>query len=120
MTEQSGLQRALESLTAHLGKPQREAWADHWPEAEAGEHHLHPLFELARIFDEDYGQGYTGNTYRGTHQTVPCWTEEGEVVFIETSFHKGTTFIDVVWFPDAPEEIMAAAFALLSPQGLPQ
>jgi hypothetical protein len=71
------------------------------------------VFELARTFEEDYGKGYTQNPYRGTHLTVPCWTEEGEVVFIETSFHKGTTFVDVVWYPDAPAEVMAAALALI-------
>lgn len=61
---------------------------------------LDPWFDLmeASAPSSDYDPGYTGNPYRGEHLTIPCVSEEGSLFTIEVSFHKGTTFVDVVGF----------------------
>lgn len=105
----------LELLTSSLGEPQRQSWSEFWPAVEHAEHSLHPVFSLACTFEEEFGEGYTKNPYRGSHHTIPCWTEQDDVVFIEVSFHKGTTFVDLVSYPDADPESMAASLAMLAP-----
>lgn len=62
---------------------------------------LHPVFSLTEHFrsHDDYGKGFTQNPYRGDHMTIPCYTEEGQLVLLEVSFHKGATYVEALTFP---------------------
>jgi len=65
-----------------------------------------------RSHDEG-ARGYTKNPWRGDHISVPCWSEHGNPFVLETSFHKGDSFVERVDFPDAPDGVMETLTELL-------
>ena len=67
----------------------------------------HPIFGLMEHFPaNDRGNaGYTGNTYRGDHSSIPVVLENGEVAVHEYSFHKGLTIDEYVVFPAVKKTI---------------
>ena len=75
----------------------------------------HPVFGLLEHFEShDQGNhGYTQNSCRGDHLTVPCFTEDGGVFILEISFHKGDTYVERIDFPSASENLVRAAHSLL-------
>lgn len=80
---------------------------------------IHPVFGLSHHFRsrDDYGKGYTANTYRGDHISVPAYLGfSQEIAVFETSFHKGQAFIEVITFPEADRDssLYSAALALLN------
>ena len=77
----------------------------------------HPVFSMMQHFrGNDSGRpGYTDNNYRGDHISIPIYSEGGwEVYVLEISFHKGSTFIDVVGFPNRPLPVVKELYNMLS------
>lgn len=76
---------------------------------------LHPVFALAEHYrSHDEGNaGYTYNRYRGDHISIPAFTEEGDVVIIELSFHKGMMICDYLTYPNGDNYIHQALYDLL-------
>lgn len=85
---------------------------------------FHPVFRFAHHFHskDDYERGYTANSSRGDHMSIPGYTEDGSWGIIEISFHKGETWVEFVTYEDVPEgpspmakwhALNAAALALL-------
>lgn len=75
---------------------------------------FHPVFTLAHHFRsaDSYVAGYTSNTFRGDHLSIPGFSEEGGLGVIEISFHKGHAFISLLTFEDKPsDQIEAAAWS---------
>lgn len=76
----------------------------------------HPVFSMMQHFrsNDSWAGGYTKNTYRGDHISIPIWSEGGQEVYIyEISFHKGITYADVVGYPDRPREVVEELVTLL-------
>lgn len=66
-------------------------------------HEIHPVFALAHHFrsNDGYARGYTRNPHRGDHMSIPAYLGFGEdIAILETSFHKGETFVEIVTFPN--------------------
>lgn len=78
--------------------------------------YLHPVFALHEHFraNDDGNAGYTRNTYRGDHLSIPAYGENGAIAVLETSFHKGDTFVDVVSFDGGDHAVRAAVTAILA------
>lgn len=79
---------------------------------------IHPVFPLAHHFrsKDDYEGGYTGNSYRGDHLSVPAYLGfGGDIAIFETSFHKGNAYMEIVTFPEADRDsaLYRAALSLL-------
>ena len=105
---------AATALFAAMGTPTRAEYS-HTDVDVPGSETCHPVFGLASHFrGNDLGErGYTANPYRGDHMSIPCFTEDGEVLVLETSFHKGNATVDRVTFPDAQAGIVEALHGLL-------
>lgn len=111
---------AMHALFRALGKPDRDLvthGAGSMGVGTAGEatelYGLHPAFPLAETFGPG-DAGYTANIFsRGCHFSLPCWDENGGVVVLETSFHKGATYLERLTFPDAQQQVHAALYELL-------
>jgi hypothetical protein len=76
----------------------------------------HPVFSMMQHFrGNDSGDpGYTKNNYRGDHISIPIYSEGGWGVYVlEISFHKGSTFIDVIGFPNRPIAVVQELYELL-------
>ena len=68
----------------------------------------HPVFSMTEHFrGNDSGNlGYTKNYYRGDHISIPIYSEAGwEIYVLEISFHKGSTIIEIIGYPDRPLEV---------------
>jgi hypothetical protein len=100
---------AAQALFKALGTPKRSVYR--WQDLNLD----HPVFGLAEHFEgQGHGAaGYTDNPHRGDHMSLPCWSEEGEVFVLETSFHKGEMYVERIDFPDAPAQVQSALFKLL-------
>lgn len=60
-------------------------------------HGMNPRFDLAMHFP-DGSSGITGNSWKGPHQTVPCYSDDHQVVFLETSTYKGRLQYEIVYW----------------------
>ncbi|WAC53235.1 hypothetical protein [Frigoribacterium sp. SL97] len=105
------LRAAFEAMVPEFGTPQRSSlsYDDRITntlvvatQTMADETEVHPVFALAHHFrsNDSHAPGYTSNPYRGDHQSLPVLVGE-EVAIIETSFHKGNAFVEMVTFPNA-------------------
>lgn len=76
---------------------------------------FHPVFALTEHFQaHDSGnKGYTYNSSRGDHLSTPGYTEAGEVIVMDISFHKGESYLRLNIFPDEPREVHLALLELL-------
>lgn len=110
---------AFEALVSALGKPSRRSisespwWQSHSPDSI---NYLHPVFGMMKHFQshDEGARGYTANHMRGDHVSIPGWSEEGGgIEIVEVSFHKGSTFIEIVSYPEADPAIAHAASAFL-------
>lgn len=113
----------LEFLIESLGTPTRRPISDvtsssqfgadaTWLEITPGDTGtFHPVFAFAHHFraNDSGNRGYTDNTMRGDHMSVPGYTEEGVLAVVEISFHKGGGALSVVTFDAKPTEFTAAA-----------
>lgn len=105
---------AYHALVKMLGKPSREPSLDiqkagPFSTLDAFGENFHPVFFFQEHFqsNDSYERGYTENHYRGDHSSLPMYSEHGEFIILEISFHKGDTFIDVINYPDAANEMIA-------------
>lgn len=108
---------AFEFLLESLGKPTKRAlpvevseslgsipswsWL-HFGDTET----FHPVFAFAhhfRSFDKG-ASGYTANTFRGDHMSIPGYSEEGSIGVIDVSFHKGATALELITFEAVPAD----------------
>ncbi|HIW75665.1 MULTISPECIES: hypothetical protein [Gordonibacter] len=108
---------AIHALFSALGKPTELGITDQaalCDDLQFGSN-FHPVFALTEHFQaHDSGnKGYTYNSSRGDHLSVPGYTEEGEVVVMDVSFHKGETYLRLNLFPSEPQEVHDALFELL-------
>lgn len=108
---------AVHALFSALGKPVKIDAIDKTAFSEDPQIgiNFHPVFALAEHFQaHDIGnQGYTYNLLRGDHISIPGYTEMGEVVVMDISFHKGESYIRLNLFLDKPREVHRALFDLL-------
>lgn len=76
---------------------------------------VHPIFPLLHHFrsEDSYVEGYTANPHRGDHLSVPV-VFDGAWGVLETSFHKGNTYVEFVTPAFEPESpLYRAALQLL-------
>lgn len=113
--------RAMHALFLALGKPQRDPITEGattigvGTDGEATElYGLHPIFPLAETFAPG-DAGYTHNplSSRGGHLSLPCFDENGEIVVLDTAFHKGTTALEKLTYSQDQPEVHAALYQLL-------
>lgn len=118
------LQTAVDGLFAAMGEPARSPLqtraGDDFPDARIDEtqvFHPHPVFALAvhALGNDDYqAQAYSSqNPHRGDLLSVPCITEDSRVVLLETSFHKGHVYVELVEFPHCHDAVEKALITLL-------
>ncbi|GAB4097688.1 hypothetical protein GCM10028787_31630 [Brachybacterium horti] len=107
--------RELFRVAAATGRFERHQLRNTLDYSDAG---VHPQFDLMEVCPgaDDYDPGYTENPYRGEHLTIPCVAEDGELFTIEVSFHKGTTFVDLVRVVGAQPGAVAAVGDALWPR----
>lgn len=99
---------ALHVLLGALGPQDRKPVS---PEALSGLHPVFLLTEHARSHDA----GNVLTPYRGDALSIPCYAEhDGGVALLQTSFHKGDAYVEIVTFPDADPVHAHAVVALLS------
>lgn len=111
---------AMHALFRALGEPSRDLITQGagtmgiGPDGEATElYGLHPVFPLVETFVPG-DAGYTANKLsRGCHLSLPCWDEDGSVVVLETSFHKGAAYLERLTFPTTQPAVHAALYELL-------
>lgn len=103
---------AAKALFTSLGTPVPD---NDWAGDEHSRYGCHPVFALAEHYcSHDSGApGYTANSYRGDHMSIPHYTEDGDVFVLDISFHKGETFLTRVNYPNGPAEVRSALFELL-------
>lgn len=80
---------------------------------------LHPVFTLAEHFSSNDGSSDESGSFlkldaRGDILLVPAYEEGGEVIFLCTAFHKGTTRFSIVHFPDSPAEPKSLLWDMLA------
>lgn len=109
------VRNAMRALYLALGEPVRTPLSDTeetLPDMKFN-YGLHPVFELA----ESYGPNDTGYTrnhpQRGGHLSLPCFDENGDIVVIEITFHKGDTRVERLTYPSEPAQVHAALYKLL-------
>jgi hypothetical protein len=110
---------AMHALFRALGEPQREPIsgpeADRYDGSSATEFPgLHPIFPLAETFTPG-DRGYTDNGWssRGGHMSLPGFDENGDIVVIDTGFHKGGTFMEKVTYAASDGGVHSALYQLL-------
>lgn len=108
---------AVHALFAALGKPAKIEAVDETAfsdDLQIGSN-FHPVFALAEHYQaHDSGnRGYTHNSSRGDHLSIPGYTETSEVVVMDISFHKGETYVRLNLFPNEPQEVHLALLQLL-------
>lgn len=76
---------------------------------------VHPVFLLAEHFraNDRGNRGYTANDNRGDHLSIPAYCENGDVMAIDVSFHKGDTFLTLCTFSSEPKEAHDELYKLL-------
>ena len=122
------IRSAFEAMVPEFGKPLRSSLQYEGAvenrltiptEDDSSNTEIHPVFRLSHHFlsGDDYAKGYTDNPYRGDHISVPAYLGfSEEIAILETSFHKGFTFVEVITFPEADREsrLYQAAVSLVS------
>jgi hypothetical protein len=78
-----------------------------------GWHPVFPLLQHFRAYDS-YEYGFTGNTKRGDHVSIPIYTEGEEIYVMDISFHKGNMSWEIVGFPYRPVKIKKELYGLLT------
>lgn len=70
---------------------------------------MHPVFQLAEHFRgrDSVNEGYTYNTVRGDHLSIPYWSESGRVGVLDVCFHKGQVCVIDVRFPAADPGLLS-------------
>ncbi|MCU1526209.1 MAG: hypothetical protein JWO18_3103 [Microbacteriaceae bacterium] len=110
---------AFEALIGAMGTPKVISLTEHehfqrlTPDAI---NMYHPVFGMVKHFlaNDSGNGGYTANSSRGDHISIPGTTEDGgKVVIIDIGFHKGMTTFELVTFPDAHEAVEKAAVDFL-------
>lgn len=104
----------LAAAVGRLGKPVRVEVATllrdrGWPELDG----MTPLFDLLMTFPAG-SSGITDNYWHGAHSTMPAYSDEFGVIFLETSMHKGAIRYDVVYWRDDRAEGVAEVMDQLS------
>lgn len=113
---------AMHALFSALGKPHRDLMARDAGTVDVGSDGsqaeelmgLHPAFSLSESFGPG-DAGYTANPFsRGCHFSLPSWDEKDSgAVVLETSFYKGSTYLERLTFPDTQHEVSVALITLL-------
>lgn len=106
--------RAMHALFAALGEPERRPLSEIEVDPDRGVYDgLHPVFDLAETFAPN-DPGYTsGAPVRGQHQSVPCYGEDGSILVVETSFHKGEMTVERVEYRNNESPVFDALFTLI-------
>ncbi|WP_315072190.1 hypothetical protein [uncultured Microbacterium sp.] len=114
-TDREAARDTFENLVARLGKPKSGKVTESdeigfsdfatWIKFDQMST-FHPVFAFAHHFHsaDDYERGYTENSYRGDHISIPGYTEMGNIGIIEISFHKGNTAITQLTFEPPTDE----------------
>lgn len=110
---------AFEYHVSHLGAPRVRGFngehtdlARHLHLSFDDDPNWHPVFELAHTFGGEFEKGYTHNSSRGEHMSIPFWSEQDHFGILDVSFHKGDVFLSFADYPEA--EGTAAYNAALS------
>ncbi len=110
------IRAAMRALFLALGEPYRTPIAELTADSNSEPpsiYGLHPVFDLAETFGPG-DIGYTGGyPRRGGHLSLPCFDENGDVGVLDTTFHKGETWVEYVTYPREPAQVHAALYKLL-------